>query len=82
VVKKQRLMIIRWTGLGTCGQYIHMIQSLIATNAIGDLVIMALPMHSIWSLQMRQTDKLGVTACFGLGLAYESLYFLTLRSIC
>lgn len=59
----------QWTGLGTCGHYIPMIQSLIATNAVGDLVIMALPMHSIWSLQTRRADKIGITSCFALGFA-------------
>ncbi|KAH7018909.1 hypothetical protein EDB80DRAFT_599929, partial [Ilyonectria destructans] len=59
----------QWTGLGVCGEYIHMIQSLIATNALGDLVIMALPMHSIWTLQTRRSEKIGITSCFLLGLA-------------
>ncbi|CAM1502600.1 Fc.00g073760.m01.CDS01 [Cosmosporella sp. VM-42] len=59
----------QWTGLGTCGNYIPMIQSLIATNAAGDLIIMALPMHSIWSLQTRRSEKIGITVCFALGLA-------------
>ncbi|KAF7549736.1 hypothetical protein G7046_g8248 [Stylonectria norvegica] len=59
----------QWTGVGKCGQYIPMIQSLIATNAIGDLIIMTLPMHSIWSLHTRKSEKLGITACFALGLA-------------
>lgn len=60
----------QWNGGGTCAEYIPMIQSLIATNAIGDLIIMALPMHSIWSLQTRRADKIGITSCFALGLAY------------
>ncbi|KAI1640002.1 hypothetical protein F4809DRAFT_592109 [Biscogniauxia mediterranea] len=59
----------QWTYEGTCGHYMPMIQSLIATNAVGDLVIMALPMHSIWSLNTRTTDKIGITSCFALGLA-------------
>ena len=59
----------QWTGIGKCGAYIPMIQSLIATNAIGDVIIMALPMHSIWSLNTRRTDKIGITSCFALGLA-------------
>ncbi|KAI0596490.1 hypothetical protein F4775DRAFT_314008 [Biscogniauxia sp. FL1348] len=59
----------QWTYEGTCGAYMPMIQSLIATNAVGDLVIMALPMHSIWSLNTRTTDKIGITSCFALGLA-------------
>ncbi|KAL6351903.1 hypothetical protein LRP88_14715 [Fusarium phalaenopsidis] len=59
----------QWTGQGKCGAYIPMIQSLIATNAIGDLIIMAMPMHSIWNLQTRRADKIGITSCFALGLA-------------
>ncbi|KAF7557628.1 hypothetical protein G7Z17_g585 [Cylindrodendrum hubeiense] len=60
----------QWTGLGVCGRYINMIQSLIATNALGDVIIMALPMHSIWTLQTRKSEKVGITSCFLLGLAY------------
>lgn len=59
----------QWTGLGKCGVYMPMIQSLIATNAIGDIIIMLLPMHSIWTLNTRRTDKVGITSCFALGLA-------------
>ncbi|KAI0109286.1 hypothetical protein F4776DRAFT_657259 [Hypoxylon sp. NC0597] len=59
----------QWTGEGTCGAYIPMIQSLIATNAVGDVIIMALPMKTIWSLQTRTTDKIGITSCFALGIA-------------
>ncbi|KAF4458066.1 integral membrane [Fusarium albosuccineum] len=59
----------QWTGLGKCGAYIPMIQSLIATNAIGDLIIMAMPMHSIWNLHTRRAEKIGITSCFALGLA-------------
>ncbi|KPM41040.1 hypothetical protein AK830_g5523 [Neonectria ditissima] len=61
----------QWTGLGKCGMYMPMIQSLISTNALGDLIIMALPMHSIWSLQTRKSEKIGITSCFALGLAYS-----------
>ncbi|RYP43399.1 hypothetical protein DL770_011704 [Monosporascus sp. CRB-9-2] len=59
----------QWTNQGTCGAYMPMIQSLIATNAVGDIIIMALPMRIIWSLQTRTTDKIGITACFTLGTA-------------
>lgn len=59
----------QWTGMGQCGAYISMIQSLIATNAIGDIIIMALPMRIIWSLQTRTTEKIGITGCFTLGIA-------------
>ncbi|KAH9905669.1 hypothetical protein F4778DRAFT_673199 [Xylariomycetidae sp. FL2044] len=53
----------------TCGKFVPMIQSLIATNAVGDLIILLMPMATIWSLQMRKTDKAGLMACFALGLA-------------
>ncbi|KAF5266326.1 hypothetical protein BFJ63_vAg4648 [Fusarium oxysporum f. sp. narcissi] len=59
----------QWTAQGKCGAYIPMIQSLIATNAIGDLIIMALPMHSVWNLKTRRAEKIGITSCFALGLA-------------
>ncbi|KAF5680014.1 integral membrane protein [Fusarium heterosporum] len=62
---------LQWEGQtpDKCGQYMPMIQSLIATNAIGDLVIMALPMHSVWTLKTRRAEKIGITSCFALGLA-------------
>jgi hypothetical protein len=60
----------QWTYEGKCGAYLPMIQSLIATNAISDLVIMALPIRSIWKLRTRRADKIGITSCFTLCLAY------------
>ncbi|RYP05962.1 hypothetical protein DL764_003466 [Monosporascus ibericus] len=59
----------QWTGLGKCGNLVPLIQSAIITNIVSDLVIMCLPMHSIWSLQARKADKIGVMTCFALGLA-------------
>jgi hypothetical protein len=59
----------QWEAPLQCGNYIAMIQSLIATNAIGDLIIMALPMQSVWSLKTRRAEKIGITSCFALGLA-------------
>lgn len=59
----------QWTGVGKCGAYIPMIQSLIATNAIGDAIIMILPLYSVWSLKMRNTEKMAVSACFLIGIA-------------
>lgn len=60
----------QWEAPLTCGgQYMPMIQSLIATNAVGDLIIMALPMHSVWGLKTRRAEKIGITSCFALGLA-------------
>ena len=58
-----------WTGEGKCAAYIPTIQAMIATNALGDVIIMALPLRSIWSLHTRTTDKIGITSCFALGIA-------------
>lgn len=60
----------QWTGMGTCGYYVPMIQSLMVTNIVSDLVIMSIPMYSIWSLQTRKAEKIGIMSCFALGLAY------------
>jgi hypothetical protein len=59
----------QWTAQGDCGEYMPMIQSLIATNAVGDIIIMLLPMRSIWTLHTHKTEKIGITSCFALGLA-------------
>lgn len=59
----------QWTGQGKCGAYIPLIQPLIATNAVGDIIIMPLPMHSLWNLQKRTVEKLAIMSCFGLGTA-------------
>ncbi|PCD34196.1 hypothetical protein FGRA07_08514 [Fusarium graminearum] len=60
----------QWENPGMCqGAYMPMIQSLITTNAVGDLIIMALPMHSVWGLKTRRAEKIGITSCFALGLA-------------
>lgn len=40
---------------------------LILTNLITDLIIVVLPIKSVWQLQMRKTEKFAVLACFSLG---------------
>ncbi|KAK6860258.1 hypothetical protein PG995_003894 [Apiospora arundinis] len=47
---------------GTCGNQIALHASLIITNITTDLFIMALPVYTIWHLQMRTSEKLGLTA--------------------
>ncbi|KAH7322603.1 hypothetical protein B0I35DRAFT_509912 [Stachybotrys elegans] len=58
-----------WTGVGRCGAYIPFIQSIIATNAVGDVIIMAIPMKSLWRLQKRTQEKLAIISCFSLASA-------------
>lgn len=55
--------------MGKCGEYIPFIQSIIATNAAGDLIIMAMPMQSLWQLQKRTQEKLAIMLCFSLASA-------------
>lgn len=40
---------------------------LILTNLVTDLIIVVLPVRSVWQLQMRKTEKFAVLACFSLG---------------
>jgi hypothetical protein len=40
---------------------------LILTNLLTDLIIVVLPIKSVWQLQMRKTEKFAVLACFSLG---------------
>ncbi|KAG9381116.1 hypothetical protein A1F94_008436 [Pyrenophora tritici-repentis] len=46
-----------------------LLKFLILSNMVTDLMIVVLPIHSVWQLQMRKTEKFAVLACFGLGLA-------------
>lgn len=61
----------QWTveRVGHCMDQILLLKCLILTNMVTDLMIVALPIRSVWQLQMRKTEKLAVLACFGLGLA-------------
>jgi hypothetical protein len=61
----------QWTvqRVGHCMDQILLLKMLILTNMITDLMIVVLPIRSVWRLQMRRTEKLAVLACFGLGLA-------------
>lgn len=54
---------------GTCGSFLGMITTLIATNALGDLVIMVMPIPTVWSLQMKKTEKIGIISSFALASA-------------
>ncbi|KAK7926657.1 hypothetical protein PG985_003655 [Apiospora marii] len=54
---------------GSCGSQTALYASLIVTNVVTDLVIMLLPMYTVWSIKMRGPEKLGLMACFALGMA-------------
>jgi hypothetical protein len=55
--------------IGHCMDQILVLKSLIWTNVLTDLFIFALPIRSVWKLQMRKTEKLAVISCFALGAA-------------
>lgn len=61
----------QWTvnRTGKCIDQILLLKMLILTNMITDLMIVALPVRSVWNLHMRKTEKFAVLSCFGLGLA-------------
>lgn len=54
---------------GYCLDQLPIYVSLIITNILSDIVIMALPMVTIWELKMKTTEKLALTAAFALGIA-------------
>lgn len=55
--------------IGKCMDQIFVLKALIMTNILTDLFIFALPIRSVWKLQMRKTEKLAVISCFALGAA-------------
>lgn len=54
---------------GYCLNQLPIYVSLIITNIFTDIVIMLLPMVTIWELRMKTTEKLALTAAFALGIA-------------
>ncbi|UPX15585.1 uncharacterized protein EKO05_0006029 [Ascochyta rabiei] len=59
----------QWTveRVGHCMDQILLLKCLIMSNLFTDLLIVILPIRSVWQLQMRKTEKFAVLACFGLG---------------
>jgi hypothetical protein len=55
--------------IGKCMNQISVLEALIMTNILTDVFIFALPIRSVWKLQMRKTEKLAVISCFALGAA-------------
>lgn len=53
---------------GTCYEAVEMYKALCITNILTDLIIMALPVRVILSLQMRKVEKAVLISCFALGL--------------
>ncbi|KAK4228583.1 hypothetical protein QBC38DRAFT_151112 [Podospora fimiseda] len=62
---------LQWTlnRPGKCMDQIAVLKSIIMSNVLTDLMIVILPMKTVWSLQMRTTEKVAVAGCFAIGLA-------------
>ncbi|KAK3989319.1 hypothetical protein QBC44DRAFT_291130 [Cladorrhinum sp. PSN332] len=62
---------LQWTldRPGKCMDQITVLKSIIMSNVLTDLLIVVLPMRTVWTLQMRKTEKFAVAGCFAIGLA-------------
>lgn len=52
---------------GHCGDRIPAYIAIAATDIVGDLLIVALPMPMIWKLHSTTANKIGLSAVFALG---------------
>ena len=58
---------------GTChDSHIELVVTA-AFNAVNDLVILILPISSVWRLQMSTQRKIGISAVFATGLLYHPI---------
>jgi hypothetical protein len=53
---------------GTCGDQIASFIAIGAFNIITDIIIITLPLPTVWSLKMSTAGKLGITGVFLVGL--------------
>lgn len=53
---------------GHCGDQIAMDEAMVVTNMFTDVIIMVLPMPTIWTLKLKLREKLALTAAFSLGV--------------
>lgn len=54
---------------GHCMDQVLVLKCIIMSNVITDLMIIVLPVRTVWGLQMRKTEKLAILSCFALGFA-------------
>lgn len=54
--------------VGTCGDRIGSFIAIGSFNIITDILILSLPMSTIWSLKMKKAAKAGITIVFCMGL--------------
>lgn len=59
---------------GTCLNIKAFFVSNATLNLASDIIILALPQRSIWSLNMSRDKKIGVSLVFAVGVMYEPLH--------
>lgn len=61
----------QWTidRIGHCMDQVLVLKCIIMTNVITDLMIILLPVSTVWKLQMRRTEKFAILSCFLIGFA-------------
>lgn len=61
----------QWTidRIGHCKDQILVLKCIIMTNVLTDIMIIVLPISTVWALQMRKTEKFAILSCFALGIA-------------
>jgi len=63
---------------GDCGNQVASYIAIGCFNVVTDLIVLALPILTVWSLQMPKMTKLGVTGIFLIGLLYVFIHRLSL----
>jgi hypothetical protein len=53
---------------GTCGDQVASFIAIGAFNIITDIIIITLPLPTVWALKMSTANKLGMTGVFLVGL--------------
>lgn len=56
---------------GHCNDMVTMYVSIVAGDLVTDLIIIVLPMPTLWGLHMPWSRKIPIVFAFGLGFAYD-----------
>ncbi|KAI9155536.1 integral membrane protein [Paramyrothecium foliicola] len=66
---------------GVCGDQVASFIAIGAFNAVTDVLVLALPLKTVWSLQMKALAKIGITCVFALGLSVSIIALVRIESI-
>lgn len=72
-----RPLALNWdpTIKGTCGDRHSAFVAAGALNMITDIMVLLLPIPTVWNLQMPRANKVALCAVFALGLLYDMFSF-------